>query len=211
MATACHLATQRMVVVSLTHPNMVLLLRRPLGHGKRGVVYKRGNMCSVVCILSRTRAPVEEMDNKETTTSNVTILDAFEYEILGARNSGRTTLRRSVHEMPRRDKLYDFEDCMDRCEQDVTRCQDFPDDPVSQHVDPLPPLSGVNDRGREGPSTGIQEQAESSAAPQHTKDSPACNKNYKNKDVMLGASNHNKLPITTTSCQSPGTFATSPP
>ena len=71
---------------------------------------------------------MEQMDDKETTNSDVKILDAFEYKILGTRNSGRTTLRRSVHEMPGRDKLYDFEDCMDRCEQDVTRCQDLPDD-----------------------------------------------------------------------------------
>ena len=41
-----------------------------------------------------------------------------------------------------------------------------------------------------------QEQADSSAAQRHNKDSTACNyKDYKDKDVMLGASNHYKLPI----------------
>ena len=110
---------------------------------------------------------MEEMDNKETTTSNVKNLDAFEYEILGASESKVTNLRCCAHTMLEHDKRA-FEDCMDRYEEDVTRCQDFPDDPVSQHADPLPPLSGVNDRGLEGPSTGIQEQAESSAVPQHT-------------------------------------------
>ena len=58
--------------------------------------------------------------------------------------------------MPGRDKLYVFKDCMDRCEQDATRCQDFPDDRVSQRVDPLPPLSGAKDAGLEGPATAAK-------------------------------------------------------
>ena len=48
---------------------------------------------------------MEQMDDKETTSSNVKILDAFEYEILGASKSKRTTLRRCVHQMPECDKL----------------------------------------------------------------------------------------------------------
>ena len=41
-----------------------------------------------------------------------------------------------------------------------------------------------------------QEQADSSAAQRHNKDSTACNfKDHEDKDVMLGASNHYKLPI----------------
>ena len=39
------------------------------------------------------------------------------------------------------------------------------------------------------------EQANSSAAQQHTKDSPACNKDYKDKDAMSRASNEHQLPI----------------
>jgi hypothetical protein len=77
-----------------------------------------------------------------------------------------------------------FVDCEDRYVIDVTRCLDFPDDPVSQHDDPLPPQSGVNDKGQEG-----------SAAQQHTKDYPACNKDYKTKDALSRASNQHQLPI----------------
>ena len=58
--------------------------------------------------------------------------------------------------MPGHDKLYDSKDCQDRCEKDATRCLDFPDDPVSQHIDPLPPLSGAKDGGQEGRSTGMR-------------------------------------------------------
>ena len=58
---------------------------------------------------------MEQMDDKETTSSRLKILDAIEYEIPGASKLERPTLRRSEHEMPGHDKLYDSKDCQDRC------------------------------------------------------------------------------------------------
>ena len=79
---------------------------------------------------------MEQMDDKETTSSRLKILDA-EYEIPSASKLERPTLRCSEHEMPGHDKLYNSKDCQDRCEKDATRCQDFPDDRVSQRVDAM--------------------------------------------------------------------------
>ena len=134
---------------------------------------------------------IEQMDDKETTSSRLKILDAIEYEIPSASKLERPTFRCGEQTMPVHVKLYDSKDGQDRCEQDATRCQDFPDDRVSQRVDPLPPLSGAKDTGLQGPA-----RATSSTAPRHNQDSTACNKTYKDhEDVMLGASNRNKLPI----------------
>ena len=73
---------------------------------------------------------MEQMDNKETTSSRLKILDA-EYEIPSASKleRQRNPFRCAEHVMPKHEheKLYDSKDCQDRCDQVATRGMDFPD------------------------------------------------------------------------------------
>ena len=91
------------------------------------------------CAASRTTATccapgrlVEEMDDKETTTSDLKILKAFEIQGRdpGYESSNDVNLQSVGHKMSGHDKSA-FVDCEERYVIDVTRCLDFPDDPVS--------------------------------------------------------------------------------
>jgi hypothetical protein len=88
---------------------------------------------------------VEELDDKETNTSDVKILKASGDEIPGMSSNGEM-LRSVGHEMLKHDTHAAFADCKDRYVIDVTRCLDFPDYLVTQHDDPLnTPQSGTSD------------------------------------------------------------------
>jgi hypothetical protein len=100
---------------------------------------------------------MELLNNKETTsssaaTSTLKILTVA-YEIPSVSTLERNPFRCVENEMPEHEKLCDSKDCQDRCDKVATRRMDGPDDHVSQRVDPLPPLSGTKDTGRQQPAT----------------------------------------------------------
>ena len=83
-------------------------------------------------------------------TSEMKILKAFEDEILGM-SSNDVNLQSVGHEMSEHDKSA-FVDCQDRYVINVTRCLDFPDDPVSQHTTILSRRSqALTTKGKKAP------------------------------------------------------------